>query len=144
MQSVNTTVTGKFTIDIQCWFIHGSDARGCKVVLVSEYKNEVVIIERNNANAISASGTFNLTYPVSCYSRVLAFDVEHNYSLSNLSIEGNLQPTLTLNTKLCSGISSNFSIMLINIMEGFSFTLQLRIQIILPLVCTQLWFRFSC
>ena len=104
VQSVNTTVTGGFTIDIQCWFIHGSDARGCKVVLVSEYKDEVVIIERNNDNVISASGTFNLTYPVSCYSRMLAFDVEHNNTLSNLSIEGKIQPTLALNTKLCSGI----------------------------------------
>ena len=104
VQSVNTTITEESTIDIQCWFIHGSDARGCKVVLVSEYKDEVVIIERNNDNAISASGTFNLTYPVSCYSRVLTFDIEHNNTLSNLSIEGKLQPRLTLNTKLCSGI----------------------------------------
>ena len=102
VQSVNTTVTGEFTIDIQCWFIHGSDAQGCKVVLVSEYEHEVVIIERNNDNVISASGTFNLTYPVSCYSRVLAFDTEHNNILSNLSIEGKLQPRLTLSTKLCS------------------------------------------
>ena len=74
------------------------------MVLVSQYKDEVVIIERNNDNAISASGTFNLTYPVSCYSTVFAFDVEHNNTLSNLSIEGEIQPRLTLNTKLCSGI----------------------------------------
>ena len=107
MQSINTTVTGEVTIDIQCWFIHGSDARGCKVVLVSKYKDEVVIIERNSDNVISASGTFNLTYPVSCYSRVLAFDIKHNNTLGNLSIEGKLQPRLTLNIKSCSGIFFN-------------------------------------
>ena len=111
VRSVNTTVTGESTIDIQCWFIHGSDAQGCKVVLVSEYEHEVVIIKRNSDNLISASGTFNLTYPVSCYSRVLAFDVEHNKILGNLSIEGKLQPRLALNNILCPGI---YSIMHIN------------------------------
>ena len=105
VQSVNATVVGESTIDIQCWFIHGSDALGCKVVLVSEYKDEaVIIIERNNS-ITSASGTFNLTHQNSCYSRVLAFDIEHNKTISNLSIEGNLQPRVTLNT-LCSGICS--------------------------------------
>ena len=44
VQSVNATVVGESTIDIQCWFIHGSDTLGCKMVLVSEYKDEVVII----------------------------------------------------------------------------------------------------
>ena len=36
VQAVNATVVGESTIDIQCWFIHGSDALGCKVVLVSD------------------------------------------------------------------------------------------------------------
>ena len=128
VQSVNTTVTGEYTIDIQCWFIHGSNVRGCKVVLVSEYKDEVVTIERNNANAISASGTFNLTNPVSCYSRILAFNIEYDNTLSNLSIEGKLQPTLTLNTKLCSGIS----ILLINSMEGLSCNYSCRFKLSSP------------
>ena len=57
VQSVNATVVGESTIDIQCWFIHGSDALGCKVVLVSEYKDKVVIIIERNIT--SASGTFH-------------------------------------------------------------------------------------
>ena len=39
VQAVNATVVGESTIDIQCWFIHGSDALGCKVVLVSDCPN---------------------------------------------------------------------------------------------------------
>ena len=37
--SVPHAVVGESTIDIQCWFIHGSDALGCKVVLVSDCPN---------------------------------------------------------------------------------------------------------
>ena len=128
VQSVKTTVTGEYTIDIQCWFVHGSDARGCKVVLISEYKDEVMIIERMD-NIISASVSLNLTYPVSCYSRVLAFDVEHNNTLSNLSIEEKLQPKLSLNTKLCSG---NYLIMFINIIKGISFNYSCRFKLSSP------------
>ena len=66
------------TIDIQCWFIHGSDVLGCKVVLVSDYRgvnNETMNITRKTNNIMSVFGTFNLTQPVSCYNRVLAFDI---------------------------------------------------------------------
>ena len=105
MQSVNATVVGESTIDIQCLFIHGSDALGCKVVLVSEYKDEVVIIIERNNIITSASGTFSLTNQVSCYSRVLVFDIKYNNTISNLFVEGNLQPRVTLNS-LCSGMCS--------------------------------------
>ena len=97
VQSINATVVGGSTIDIQCLFIHGSDAPGCKVVLVSEYKDEVVIIIERNIT--SASGTF---HQVSCYSRVLAFDIN---TISNFFIEGKLQLRVTLST-LCSGMCS--------------------------------------
>ena len=30
VQAVNATVVGESTIDIQCWFIHGSDVLGCR------------------------------------------------------------------------------------------------------------------
>ena len=56
VQSVNTTVVDESAvIDIQCLFIHGSGALGCKVVLVSEYQAKVVIIKTNDT--MSASGT---------------------------------------------------------------------------------------
>ena len=100
---------GESTIDIQCWFIHGSDALGCKVVLVSDHQgvhNETMNITRNNI--MSASGTFNSTQPVSCYNRVFAFDIEINNTLSNVAIEGKFQPTATTNS-ICSGMMSLLS-----------------------------------
>ena len=39
VQAVNASVVSESTIDIQCWFIHGSDALGCKVVLISDCPN---------------------------------------------------------------------------------------------------------
>ena len=92
---------GESTIDIQCWFIHGSDALGCKIVLVSDYpsvNNEQAVLLRNNT---LASGQLNLTHIVSCYHQVLAFDIEVNNTLSNLTIEEKLKSTMA--DDLCSG-----------------------------------------
>ena len=122
VQAVNATVVGESTIDIQCWFIHGSDAPGCKVVLVSDHPGvnyEVMNISRNDNN-MSASGIFNLTQPVSCYSKVLAFDIESDDTFSNLTLEVNLYPTSTPDT-LCSGIYTLFSVIIIVWMEFIIF-----------------------
>ena len=56
MKAVNAMATGESTINIQCWFIHGSDALGCGVVLVSDHpgvNNETLNMSRNT---ILASG----------------------------------------------------------------------------------------
>ena len=90
VQAVSATVVGESTIDIQCWFIHGSDALGCKVVLVSDYpyiNNVQVHLSRNNT---SASGQLSLTHNISCYQRVFAFDIDVNNTTSNLAVEGNI------------------------------------------------------
>ena len=111
VQAINATVVGESTINIQCWFIRGSDALGCKVVLVSDYRgvnNETMNITRKTNSIISVFGTFNLTQPVSCYNRVLAFDIEISNILSNVTIEGKFQPTATKNS-ICSGMMSLFS-----------------------------------
>ena len=101
VQAISATAVGESTIDIQCWFIHGSDALGCKIVLVSDYpsvNNEQTMLLRSNT---SASGRFNLTHKVSCYHRVFAFDIDVNNTLSNLTIEENLNSTMA--DTLCSG-----------------------------------------
>ena len=108
MKAVNAAASGKSTIDIQCWFIHGSDALGCIVVLVSDHPgvdNETMNMSRN---AVLASGTFNLIEPSSCYTRIFAYDIEADGSLSDLTIEGNVQLNSTQNT-LCSSMTSSFS-----------------------------------
>ena len=91
VQAVNATVVGESTIDIQCWFIHGSDALGCKVVLVSDYPNVSDVYTNLSRSNMSASGQLSLTQNLSCYQRVFAFDIDvNNNTISNLAIEGNI------------------------------------------------------
>ena len=81
---------------IRCWFIHGSDALGYKVVLVSDcpnvsdFKLEASLLRSDT----SASGQLSLTHNISCYHRVLAFDIESdvNNTISSLTIEGTIRP----------------------------------------------------
>ena len=86
VQSVTATVVGESTIDIQCLFIHGSDAVGCKVVLVSDHpdvNNETAILIRKNT---SVSAQLKLTHQVGCYHRVLAYSINVDNSTSNFKI----------------------------------------------------------
>ena len=94
VQAVNATVVGESAIDIQCWFIHGSDALGCKVVLVSDCPNvsDVHAKLSRNDNIMSATGQLTITHNISCYHRVFAFDIDINNTISNLTIEGTIRP----------------------------------------------------
>ena len=92
VQAVNASVVDESTIDIQCWFIHGSDALGCKVVLVSDCPNISDIHANLSRSDMSASGQLSLTYNISCYLRMFAFDIDVNNTVSNLTIEGMIKP----------------------------------------------------
>ena len=86
VQSVTATVVGESTIDIQCLFIHGSDAVGCKVLLVSDHpdvNNETATLIRRNK---SASAQLKLTHQVGCYQGVLAYTINVDNSTSNFII----------------------------------------------------------
>ena len=94
VQSVSATVVDESTIAIQCLFIHGSDALGCKVVLVSNCSNISDVyanISRNNNVIMSASGKLSLAHNISCYYQVFAFDIDINNTISNLTIEGRIK-----------------------------------------------------
>ena len=93
VQAVNATVVDESTIDIQCWFIHGSDALGCKVVLVSVCPNISDIHANLSRSDMSASGQLSLIHNISCYHRVFAFGIDVNNTVSNLTIEGIIKPT---------------------------------------------------
>ena len=95
---------GESTIDIQCWFIHGSDALGCKVVLVSDCPNVSGVHANLSRSDISASGQLILTYNISCYRRVFAFDIDVNSTISNLTIKGIIKPMVGIvyTGKLCT------------------------------------------
>ena len=78
---------GESTIDIQCLFIHGSDAVGCKVVLVSDHprvNNETVTLLKKNT---SAFGQLNFTLKAACYHRVLAYTFDVRYTTNDFYIE---------------------------------------------------------
>ena len=88
VQSVNATVIGGSTIDIQCCFIHGSDALGCKVVLVSHCLNiRDVYATLSRSSNRSAYGRLTLPQGISCY-QVFASDIDVNNIVGNLSIAG--------------------------------------------------------
>ena len=70
----------------------GSDALGCKVVLVSDCPNISDIHANLSRSDISASGQLSLTRNISCYHRVFAFDIDVNNTISNLTIEGMIKP----------------------------------------------------
>ena len=100
VQSVSVTLVDESTTTFHCIFIHGSDALGCKVVLVSDnpgINSETMNISRNYK---SAQKTVNITQPLSCYSRMFAFDIEFNGTISNLTIEGQISTPLSSS---CSG-----------------------------------------
>ena len=105
VQSVNATVVGESTIDIQCLFIHGSDVVGCKVVLVSDHpgvNNETEILIRKNT---SASAQLKFTHHVDCYQRVLAYSINVDNSTSDFKIV----KMLNFGTNnVCTGKMKNF------------------------------------
>ena len=72
-------------IRIKCHFINGSDAQGCKVVIVSDHPSVddiTTMLIRNNESDLIASGQLTLTYHIDCYHHVLAFDIEANGTIS--------------------------------------------------------------
>ena len=83
----------KSTIDIQCLFIHGSDALGCKVVLISHCQNVRNVQANLSRSDVSASGRLILTHSISCYHKVFAFDIDVNNSIGNLTIEFKINTT---------------------------------------------------
>ena len=92
VQAVNATVVGESTIHIQCLFIRGSDAVGCKITLVSECPG----VANGNAN-ITRSDTSNIgrlsltTHNISCYLKVLAYDIDVNNTISDISVDAKIR-----------------------------------------------------
>ena len=83
------------TFQVQCDFIPGSDAQGCMIILVGDYNNVSVTLLMNQTN----SEIINITNSVSCYKRVIAFDVEHNGQIGTLAVPGKLSGNVNITTK---------------------------------------------
>ena len=97
VQVISAEAVGDYVCAVECHFINGSDALGCKVHLVSDHPNVDTVVESllNRENdSISSSHLikreFTLPHPVSCYRHVLAFDIENDNNISEFAIYGNL------------------------------------------------------
>ena len=92
---VGAVVLSDVTFQVQCDFIPGSDAQGCMIVLVGDYNNVSAILLMNLTN----SEIINVTTSVSCYKRVIAFDIEHNGQIGTLAVPGKLSGNVNTTTK---------------------------------------------
>ena len=92
------------SISVECHFINGSDAQGCKVVVVSDHPsvgNITAMLIRHNESDTTASGQVNLTYHIDCYHYVLAFDIEANGTISSLATKGEIESDQLLSNSHC-------------------------------------------
>ena len=89
IHSVSVRVIVDYSIDVQCHFIDGSDAQGCKIVITSDHpsvgNSSNILIKKNESDAI-ASAQLNLNYSIDCYHHVYAFDIEANGTVSSSAI----------------------------------------------------------
>ena len=72
---------------LQCLFVTGSNARGCMVVLVSEFRNVTENLTREDSNN-TISGALNVTGILTNFCEVFGFDIESDGSIGTLAIPG--------------------------------------------------------
>ena len=75
-------------IRVQCDFITGSNAQGCMVVFVGDFNETLNLTRSENASDVSETYMFNLQYTISCFEKVLAYDIERDGSIGSLAIYG--------------------------------------------------------
>ena len=87
---------------VQCDFILGSNAHGCMVILVGELGNITVNLTRENLYTLTTL-TINKMLPLSCYHKIIAFDIESDKSVGTLAVSGSLVGSIT---DICSSEST--------------------------------------
>ena len=95
VQMVRAVVLSDVTFRVQCDFIPGSDAQGCMIVLVGDYNNVSVTLLMNLTN----TEIINVTTSVSCYKRVIAFDIEYDGQVGTLAVPGKLSGNVNTSPK---------------------------------------------
>ena len=94
IRAVNSTMRGS-VIELQCHFISGSDATGCLVSLKSNCSGVANLEDiRFSRNGTTATRQLSILRNVSCYRQVVAYTIDINNTISTLSIEGIVQPTV--------------------------------------------------
>ena len=93
VQRVSVTLSGQenvYSVTVQCEFIIGSNATGCRVVLKSIYGNETHALMRNNLTYLATLNGVVLEHPLSCYKEVEAFDIEYDDTIGSIAVPGQL------------------------------------------------------
>ena len=122
IQFVSAKIVGESTIDIQCLFIHGSDALGCKVVLISDCPNISDVDANLSRSAMLVIGQLTITHNISCYHRVFAFDIDVNNTVSNLTIEGMIKPMaggVHIGNRVSNNVLANLCTLSFKVMVSF-------------------------
>ena len=85
-------------IEVQCYFITGSDAKGCMVVIVSKLSSvsniTATLIKTNQSDTV-VNELLNISANMDCYHNIFAFDIEANNTISSLAIGGELSSNTT-------------------------------------------------
>ena len=105
VQNVTVTLIDRHgnTSEVQCDFITGSEAIGCKVVIKSAYGSESHLLIRNTSTNL-ATLTVTLKHPLRCYVEVEAFDVESDDSIGSVAVPGLLVANFSTETPCPVGI----------------------------------------
>lgn len=94
VQQVIAFVEVNNAIIVQCYFIPGSDAQGCMVILIGELGNITVNLTRENL-CRSTTLTINQALLLSCYHEIIAFDIESDKSIGILAVSGSIVRSTT-------------------------------------------------
>ena len=84
---VTAVSTENNSLVVQCIFVTGSTARGCKVVLVGQFDNTTLNLTRKGLIATATVSTGSLQ--AACITEVLGYDIESNGTVGILAIEAN-------------------------------------------------------
>ena len=76
-------------IMLQCNFAIGSDARGCMVVIVSEFGNTTKNLTRSNISK-HITQTFNNSQALNCFTALFGYDIESDGSIGTLAVPGEI------------------------------------------------------
>lgn len=87
--------TRKITVLCECYLIKGSNAEGCKLVLVSGFYNDTISVPRHNISMTSVHKKFSLDYQLFCKSlnetvEVMADDFEEDGVGGRLKVPGSV------------------------------------------------------
>lgn len=81
-----------------CHFLAGSDALGCMVILIGQFSNHTMKLMKRSADSNITEHTEELklkddSLSLSCYNRIVAFDIESDGSVGTLPVPGYLMST---------------------------------------------------